>query len=138
MLAERFGLVIARESTSRAVPVYKLQPLKDGPKLQASKPDEPLHMESNSRTLRGTAVDMKIIADSLSGILLRPIIDETGLTGTFNFDLQFADLRLDDAPNETTAPALFTAITQQLGLKLESRPSSGACSCCPERHPSQN
>jgi len=118
MLADRFGLVI--ESTSRPVPVYKLQLAKDGPKIQASKPGDSLHMESNERMLRGTAADLKTIADSLSGILLRPIVDETGLTGTFNFDLQFADLRLDDASNETTAPALFTAITQQLGLKLES------------------
>jgi uncharacterized protein (TIGR03435 family) len=78
-------------------------------------------MESNERMLRGSAAEMKIIADSLSGILLRPVVDETGLTGAFSFDLQFADLRLDGAaPDETSAPALFTAITRQLGLKLES------------------
>jgi uncharacterized protein (TIGR03435 family) len=77
-------------------------------------------MESNSRMLRGTAVDMKVMADALSGILLRPVVDETSLPGTFSFDLRFADLRLDDTAQETTAPALFTAIAQQLGLKLES------------------
>ena len=62
MLTERFRLAI--ESTSRAVPVYKLQLVNGRPKLQASEPGESLHMESNERMLRGTAVDMKIIADT--------------------------------------------------------------------------
>jgi bla regulator protein BlaR1 len=50
----------------------------------------------------------------------RPIIDHTGLTGRFDFTLTFARLPGNNiAAASTTAPTLFTALQEQLGLKLE-------------------
>lgn len=46
----------------------------------------------------------------------RPVIDRTGLTGEFNFDLEFAPF--DSEPAGSSAASLFTAI-QRLGLRLE-------------------
>ena len=48
----------------------------------------------------------------------RPVIDRTGLTGDFEFELEFAPFNATAA--DSTAPDLFTAIQEQLGLKLES------------------
>jgi len=53
----------------------------------------------------------------------RPVIDRTGLTGGFDFDLRFPEL---DTPRDATGPrtdpstGMFTALQEQLGLKLES------------------
>jgi uncharacterized protein (TIGR03435 family) len=45
----------------------------------------------------------------------RRIIDDTGLVGEFDINLEWAR-----GPNDTTRPAIFTALQEQLGLKLES------------------
>ncbi len=59
------------------------------------------------------------IAESLSVRVGRPVIDQTGLKGGFNFDLQFTP---DDgqvkASSEDAAPSIFTALKEQLGLEL--------------------
>jgi uncharacterized protein (TIGR03435 family) len=57
------------------------------------------------------------LADVLSRILDRTVIDKTGLTGKFDFQAQFTpdDSRAPDSSN----PELFTALQEQLGLKLE-------------------
>jgi uncharacterized protein (TIGR03435 family) len=56
----------------------------------------------------------------LQGMVDRPVVDRTGLTGTYDFDLRFAAAAAlaatSDAPN---LPSIFTAIQEQLGLKLE-------------------
>jgi len=46
----------------------------------------------------------------------RPVIDKTGLTGEYDFRLEWASEQAADS----TLPSLFTAIQEQLGLKLES------------------
>jgi uncharacterized protein (TIGR03435 family) len=118
LLAERFGLVI--RAGHRSMPVYKLVAAKGGHKMTAAKPEEPRRMESNSRMVRGSNIDMKALADSLAGLLLRPVLDETGLSGDFNLSMQFADLRLNATPDPAnTDGTIFTAITEHLGLKLE-------------------
>jgi uncharacterized protein (TIGR03435 family) len=58
------------------------------------------------------------------GALGRPVVDRTGLTGRYDFDLQFSpDESLFGgvlkAPDVPTKPDLFAAVQQQLGLKLE-------------------
>jgi uncharacterized protein (TIGR03435 family) len=122
LLTERFGLVIRTEK--RPMPVYKLVVAKGGHKMTQTTSQEPRRMESNSQMLRGSGVDMNTVADSLTGILLRSVINETDLTGTFNFDMKFADVRLQATPDAkpgdvSDAPTIFTAITERLGLRLE-------------------
>jgi uncharacterized protein (TIGR03435 family) len=48
----------------------------------------------------------------------RPVVDGTGLTGSFDPDVKFTP---DDAVDPTSGASLFTALQEQLGLRLESR-----------------
>jgi uncharacterized protein (TIGR03435 family) len=68
--------------------------------------------------------------DEFSGLVLtasafgfkldRPILDKTGLAGRFDFHLEFAiDDHLAAAASDSAGPSIFTAVQQQLGLKLE-------------------
>jgi uncharacterized protein (TIGR03435 family) len=47
-----------------------------------------------------------------------PVVDQTGLTGEYNFILEFAPLTEGPRPDETL-PAIFVVLQEQLGLKLE-------------------
>jgi uncharacterized protein (TIGR03435 family) len=49
-----------------------------------------------------------------------PVIDQTGYTGSFEVHLEFAPLN-GDGSSDSTRPSLFTALQEQLGLKLESQ-----------------
>ena len=56
----------------------------------------------------------------LQGMVDRPVVDRTGLVGTYDFDLRFAAPRLGAAsPDALNLPSIFTALQEQLGLKLE-------------------
>jgi uncharacterized protein (TIGR03435 family) len=56
----------------------------------------------------------------LTGRMQRTVIDRTGLEGAWDFDLTFAPPELAaDAAAERNIPSLFTALQEQLGLKLE-------------------
>ncbi len=77
--------------------------------------------------LTGTAVSMRTLALELSRRLGRPVLNQTGLTGVYNFKLEWGlDLdaqggdTLGDAP-AISGPSIFTAIRDQLGLRLQSR-----------------
>jgi len=60
---------------------------------------------------------MTYLALSLVIEARRPVIDSTGLTGDFDVELTFAPYNAPVA--DSTAPDLFTAVQEQLGLKLE-------------------
>ena len=88
-------------------------------------------------TLIGSAITMDQIVVFLNRLMDRPVIDKTGLAGYFNVKLQFAPESaprtafgaapansLPDAPPATSDPSIFTAIQEQLGLKLESTKES--------------
>lgn len=122
ILAERFGLQLHHEQ--REMPVYALAVAKGGPKMAAntSDPSGWMHQqngENNGRhveALKNTSMaDLALI---LQFHVDRPVVDQTGLKGRYDFKLQWT---VDDAP--TTAPdappGLFTAIQEQIGLKLE-------------------
>jgi len=55
----------------------------------------------------------------------RPVFDKTGLTGKYDFNLQWTpdDRPGDPAPSDASSPGLYTALEEQLGLKLE--PATG-------------
>jgi uncharacterized protein (TIGR03435 family) len=114
LLADRFHLKLHQET--RTLPAYDLVLAKGGSKLQPS--------ESNGKSIgtgrshfNGQGLTMTIIAEELSQITGRIVVDKTGLTGRYDPKLQWTP---DDAAStEAEFPTLFTAIQEQLGLKLE-------------------
>ncbi len=126
LLADRFKLTAHREM--REIPVYALVVAKNGPKLKESVPDaDPTaHFGANGRntldTLPKATID-DIVGAISSSRLDRPVIDKTGLTGTYNVRLEYTDRTpvnraADPDPNEIS---IFTAVEQQLGLRLEAQ-----------------
>jgi uncharacterized protein (TIGR03435 family) len=111
LLLDRFKLAVHPET--RELPVFSMAPAKGGSKLQRG--DENLRgsFSSGATFLRGT-MDSEALAAHLTSTLHRPVIDNTGLRGIWKIDLTWAP------DNVTTGPSLFTAIQEQLGLKLES------------------
>ena len=74
---------------------------------------------SGKTSIEGSKASMASLADHLAGKAGRPVIDKTGLTGEYDFRLEWASEQAADS----TLPSLFTAIQEQLGLKLQ--PSKG-------------
>ena len=120
LLAERFKLKIHRET--REVPVYALIVGKNGSKLKESTPDAPvknfvrsdgagMHMEATHGT-------MEQLARQLSNTAGRPVVNRTGLPGYYAYQLNWLPATRA-TPAESDTPVLFTAIQEQLGLKLE-------------------
>jgi bla regulator protein BlaR1 len=143
LLTERFKLSIRRET--KEMPVYELVVAKNGPKLKKADQDcgasaTACHgFSGGPRQLSGTAVDMYDLALMLSAYSDRPVLDETGVQGNFDIKLQWnpfaartqpaedvqrspqAEAREGRNPDLDSLPSLFTALEQQLGLRLESR-----------------
>jgi uncharacterized protein (TIGR03435 family) len=137
LLEDRFQLKIHRET--HQLPVYVLTVAKGGPKVSATKeggcapldlnhmqPPAPGPVRCGSGSVRGSAARTiveshgqtltALAAQGFHADLDRPVIDQTGLTGMFDIHLEFAR---DGAPaSDLTAPSLFTAVQEQLGLKL--------------------
>jgi bla regulator protein BlaR1 len=120
LLADRFKLTYHFET--REMPVYTLAIAKSGLKIKEAKDDgngmeiggDPQHPFSARN------VSMALFAGTLSRLqeLDRPVVDGTGLKGIFNFTLDYAP---DEAPSSDNAgPSIFTALTEQLGLRLDS------------------
>jgi bla regulator protein BlaR1 len=123
LLADRFQLRFHREM--KEVPVYALVTGKNGPKLKASVDDGtpwqlgigPGQTAASSQML-GQKVTMAILANQLSGQTGgRPVLDRTGLAG--NYDIKLEWTRDEQQANDSNVPSIFTAIREQLGLKLE-------------------
>ena len=126
LLVERFGLVSHTEQ--REIPVYALTLAKSGMKLQNSAGDPngpPTENDSENggqRTMRMTNASMNELRLLLTFFLDRPVVDQTGLAGRYDFQLKWTFDERDGsrAPTDgTAAPGIFTAIQEQLGLKLE-------------------
>jgi uncharacterized protein (TIGR03435 family) len=80
-----------------------------------------MRMKRDGETLEILATGMHV--QSLAPFLLREVgrsvVDKTGLKGTYDFTLQFTPQQ--STATDSTAPSIFTAIQEQLGLKLESQ-----------------
>lgn len=130
LLAERFKLKFHREQ--KEFSIYALTIAKNGPKLKEGKEpaggQRPLifYLSPRAVMLPGRDASMAELASAFQRAALdRPGVDKTGLAGRFDFDLQWtpdesqfygAGLK---GTTESTQPDLFTAIQQQLGLRLE-------------------
>jgi uncharacterized protein (TIGR03435 family) len=123
LLAERFSLQLHRETKER--PVYRLVTAKSGPKLHKAEPGGNTSMrgENGSFVFRGTSMEQ--LAEDLSGLTQvdRPVLDRTGISGGFDFDLKVGEdnLEMKRALIAGDGPSIFTLIPEQLGLKLEAR-----------------
>jgi uncharacterized protein (TIGR03435 family) len=131
LLADRFKLTFHRDK--QELSVYALMVGRDGPKLTRSGGDPngpPGLIFRGLGVLPGVNASMADLASVMQGAVLdRPVVDQTGITGKFDFTLtwtpdesQFRGMgvRVPPPPDTATAPSLFTAIQEQLGLRLES------------------
>lgn len=116
LLADRFGLIFHRET--KALVVYSLVVGKTGPKLKEGGTKGPYLSRPAPGKLVGTRASMAALTRALSGSLGRPINDETGLKGQYDFTLTWTP---DEIVGDVSGPSLFTALQDQLGLKLESK-----------------
>ena len=130
LLAERFKLASHHET--RELAMYSLVVAKGGPKIHLTEAppvmgQTPFSMPGRGR-LVGTQVSAEMLAKVLSGQVGRSVQDRTGLEGVFDFKLEWEpeamSMRPDAMPVATELRAgssLFTALQEQLGLKLETR-----------------
>ena len=132
LLADRFKMVAHRET--REMPVYALVLGKHGPKLTEAKPDPPptdgpkengCHangcMTFSNGHMEGKGVPVDTITDMLTQLTERTVIDKTSLTGKYDFTLDWTPADQSATATATSAPELFTAVQEQLGLRLESQ-----------------
>jgi bla regulator protein BlaR1 len=124
LLADRFQLRIHKET--REEQVFSLVVAKNGPKFKESKFDESALAKGMMPGLKmfpyelaGTSVNIRLLAEELSRRLSRNVIDQTGLNGEYDFDLRWAP-DVADGDSVPDGPSIFTAVQEQLGLKLES------------------
>ncbi len=123
LLAERFKLVAHRET--KEFPVYCMVVAKGGFKLQAVEAG-PGGMNSNSDEMGGqlkaTRTTLERMAQWLSQRVDRPVIDMTGIQGSFDFELKYSrDNAKAESDNTPHYPIVPLAIQEQLGLRLEKR-----------------
>jgi uncharacterized protein (TIGR03435 family) len=132
LLIERFKLAFHRET--RQLPVYTLVVAKGGSRLQEAKEEEKtgVSFTANSGKLQLSLLKQPVAAlvNTLANRLGHPVLNQTGLTAMYDFKLEFApDMAprpdgsapmLNGVPAEY-GPSLFTALQEQLGLKLEEK-----------------
>jgi uncharacterized protein (TIGR03435 family) len=143
LLEDRFALKLHREMREQSV--YALVVDKGGLKMQAADPSVPGQgpppaaprlgpggtlpatfmpvpggIMAGPGVLLASAVTMTQIANTLNRAVDRPIVDRTDVKGYFNMRLQFTpDPGAPAATADAAGPSIFTAIQEQLGLRLE-------------------
>jgi uncharacterized protein (TIGR03435 family) len=117
LLADRFRLVVHRET--RKLPYYALVVDTNGPKVHVEKPAGPVGQNPFSVTvnghLTGTQISAAMLAKVLTDQMGRFVEDKTGLSGVFDFKLDWAP----DTADSRNGPSIFTAMKEQLGMRLE-------------------
>lgn len=159
LLADLFNLVVHRET--KELPVYALVVARNGPKLQESKPNTIYHSQikgldglvtrSGRGLLEAQGLSMTALANLLHFSVGRPVVDQTDLQGRYNFLLHWTpddapaavpktgEANQQDAASDFSGPSIFTAIQEQLGLKLEqTKYPLGTIAIDHVEHPSEN
>ncbi len=118
LLINRFNLKFHREPAEK--PGFALVVAKKGPNLRESKAEDAVTTFGGANKLKpmpGAPISltarkysMAMLASLLTNVSPDPVIDKTGLTGVYDFTLEW---------DESAGPSLFSAITEQLGLRLE-------------------
>lgn len=140
LIEDRFQLKIRRET--KEMPVYELVIAKNGSKLtphsgDPPKPPDRLRIRFGSMRFQDSSIGP--LAYQLSLQLGREVIDKTGLSGKYDFDMEWApepgqgglesiglppDPNFRPPPVDPNLPSIFTAVQQQLGLRLDSAKAS--------------
>jgi uncharacterized protein (TIGR03435 family) len=125
LLADRFHLKIHLEP--KILPVYDLVVAHGGLKIKLDTSERTgsgwnINGEDTSKVLLGKNGSMADLAEALTDLSGRKVIDKTGLAGHADITLKWSD-DVAAEQGDSNAISLFTALEEQLGLKLE--PSKG-------------
>ncbi|MEP6960896.1 MAG: TIGR03435 family protein [Acidobacteriota bacterium] len=119
LLADRFQLKLHRET--RPLPVYRLEVGKSGLKMKPSPPGAKFDVSyrsgpnsSPNGSMEATLTTTSFVGQLTQFLRDRPIVDATGLQGLYDVKLHWSP---DGTSSET--PSIFTAVQEELGLKLE-------------------
>jgi len=115
LLMDRFKLAVHREM--RQLPAYGLVVDPKGPKFHESEASTRPDMTGGPGQMKARRISIAILAQSLSRLLDRPVLDLTGLTGRYDFELEWTP----EGDTAGTGPSIFTAVQEQLGLRLETK-----------------
>jgi uncharacterized protein (TIGR03435 family) len=120
LLADRFRLTFHRQP--REMQAYALLVEKNGPKFHESQGDGESKQQAKSKlTRQWTLTGMAQFADVLSEAMEAPVLDRTGLSARYDFNLDLTPYMPPAGERPDIAAMMVTAIREQLGLKLESR-----------------
>lgn len=124
LLSDR--LLLKSHHGQEELSVYAIRVGKGGPKLTPSK-DDPNALQSENNQRSGGEITMKARNMPIAGLVTelnffmdRPVIDQTNLAGKWDFEWRWARDETRVATNPDAAPDLFTAIQEQLGLRIDS------------------
>ena len=140
LLLDRFKMTLHRET--RTVTVYELTVVKKGPKLREFVENAPAPADGKWSTTEkdgfvrirpshipvifeghawGRGETVSELVNYLSSELKAPVVDKTGLTGKYDYNLEFSGALSAATDRADSAPDFVTAVRDQLGLKLESK-----------------
>jgi uncharacterized protein (TIGR03435 family) len=126
VLADRFHMACHFET--RTLPAYALVVAKGGPKLTEVEPvilpggpKDPGGVSTQRNIIAATAAPISLLLTVLQQRLGRAVVDRTGLSGRYTFKLNWTpdSASAPNAPDPNSGPSIFTAVHEQLGLKLE-------------------
>ena len=125
LLTDRFQLKFHRDT--RTLPVFDLVVTKDGPKFKHATDTEVAGTRGGGGQITVSKGTLANLASLLSNILGRKVTDKTGLAGDYDMTLKWTPddyqpppLKPNGPPPDPNSPSIFTAVQEQLGLKLES------------------
>jgi uncharacterized protein (TIGR03435 family) len=117
LLIDRFKMAVHHESRSAAA--YALVVSKGGSKLRETTGPR-TYLTGRPGLIEGNQRSIAELKDLLAGMLERPVEDHTGLIGRYDLKLEWNPAELASADSQANErPSLFSAIQEQLGLKLE-------------------